>query len=137
MQLQAVTPEVLVPGFQLQVQKNDQPIVQDDQYETLFIDYYLEVTAICTGDNPLYGTPGQVSFIISQFTDKCDIGVKTDSPDQCLLIVLEVSQILKAIRVVECQMGDHKRVFLMVSVTDTIRDSTTTFAWTLRQAIAG
>jgi hypothetical protein len=135
MQLSAVTQVTTIPGFTAEVIRQPMNLIGESLHSTLLIDYHLEIVTSCTGENPLYGAASQATFIISQFTDECAIGLKMTDSDDCLVIVLEVYQAIKAMRIVEGVNGTKKCVFFILSVTDNRDCSTTSFVWTLRQQI--
>ena len=135
MQLQIVEPVTTIAGFSADIYEQPGNLIEGSWHETLLIDYHIKVTATCTGENPRYGEAGEVSFLISQFTDQCSIGLQTESDDEYILMVLEVYQIIQAIRIVEGSLAGKKHVFFVLSVKDIRNNSTSSFVWTLRKEV--
>jgi hypothetical protein len=134
-QLRGVLPTTHVDGFSVEIIKHPKNLLEGSEHKSLLIDYHFEVTATCTGENPHYGTAGQVSFIISQFTDKCNIGLKSKLETSSLLVVLEMYQTIQSIRIVEGSITDTKSVFFVLTVKDVLTSITSSFVWTLRKEV--
>lgn len=133
MLLTTICPETQVPGFVCDITRKSESILGTGSlYDTLFIDYYLQVSISNNGTNSAYPHPFILNVLVTQYVEPCNIGIaigETDAPT--IVIALQHYETLIGITIVEMTPSEETSVVCIVRTKDSRCGTTATQVWGL------
>ena len=135
--MQLSIPEVIShsPHFTIELRKIESPIVLDDLYDDLVIDYFYELNAIYDGQGE-FGEESYFSILLSQKITRCNHEFVSPIGDpNVVTIIFEATQQCTGINLVQGAIDNTHGVFLLIGVQDTKKKENTIMTLLLKEKI--
>lgn len=135
--MQLSIPEIRsnVPHFSVKLRKIESPIVLNDIYDDLVIDYFYELNAIYDGQGE-FGEESYFSILLSQKITKCNYEfVAPAGEPNVVTIIFEKTQECTGINLVQGAIENTHGVFLLIGVQDTQKKEDTLITLLLKEKI--